>query len=159
MDCELNGLKIKYDEGKMWAWREMWSKHKLKNPYWFELKGCVNKGNGYKVVGINNKLYPYHRVVYFLHNNEWDIHDTSRDNSIDHIDRDKLNNSIENLRVVTNQQNMWNQNRKGYYFHKPNGKYVAYISVDGKQKHLGCFVSEDDARNAYLLAKEKYHIF
>jgi|TARA_R110000824_G_scaffold40703_1_gene121762 hypothetical protein len=159
MERELNGLKIKYESGKLYAWREMWRGYKLKNPDWRELKGCVNKGDGYIRVGINNKLYLYHRVVYFLHNDAWDIHNTSSDNSIDHIDRNRLNNSIENLRVVTNQQNSWNTYAKGYSFYKATGKYEAYIKVDGKLKHLGYFVSEDDARDAYLNAKEKYHIF
>ena len=155
MDCELNGRLLKYEDGKLYVWREI----NYKPSYWFELKGSVHKITGYRCVMINKKNYLYHRVVYFLHNHDWDIHDTCRDNSIDHIDRDKLNNNIENLRVVTNQQNLWNQNCKGYYFNKPNGKYKAQIMVNEKNNYLGRFVSEDDARNAYLLAKEKYHIF
>ncbi len=159
MECELNGLKIKYESDKVYAWREKWRNRKLKNPYWWEAKGCVDKSNGYRRVKINYKNYPYHRLVYFLHNNDWDIHDTCLDNSIDHIDRNPLNNNIENLRVVTNQQNSFNRDVKGYYFHKARGKYHAQIKVDGKKKHLGYFVTEDDAHNAYLIAKEKYHIF
>tara|TARA_R110000851_G_scaffold75335_1_gene166116 strand:- start:56 stop:523 length:468 start_codon:yes stop_codon:yes gene_type:complete len=155
MERELDGRKIKYEDGKIWLWRE-W---RTKPSYWWEAKGCVDKSNGYRRVCINIKQYSYHRLVYFLHNNDWDIHDTSRDNYIDHIDRDKLNNNIENLRVVTNAQNLLNTNAKGYSFRKARGKYQAGIQVDGKLKHLGMFVSEDDARNAYLLAKEKYHIF
>jgi len=159
MECELDGRLLKYEDRKLYVWREKWRKQKLKNPYWFELKGTINKDTGYRQVKINNKNYPYHRVVYFIHNPEWDIHNSSTDNSIDHIDRDRLNNNIENLRVVTHQQNHWNRDGKGYYFHKANGKYMAQINVDGKQKYLGYFVTEDDARNAYLIAKEKYHTF
>ena len=157
MEREFNGKKIKYEEGKLWFWREICGKQKLKNPDWYELKGGVHKSTGYRRVSINNKNYLYHRVVYFLHNENWKIHDNSRDNLIDHIDRDKLNNNIENLRVVTNQQNAWNQNRKGYTFNKRDGKYMARIKVDGKKKHLGCFENEDDARNAYLNAKAIHH--
>jgi len=153
----LNGLKIKYEDGKIWMWREICGRQKLKNPDWYELKGCVNKG-GYRHLRINKKKYLYHRVVYFLHNPDWDIHNSSTDNSIDHIDRDKSNNNIENLRLVTHKHNMWNRNAKGYYIDKARGKYKAQINVDGKNKHLGYFVSEDDARNAYLNAKAKYHI-
>ena len=149
----LNDLKIKYDEGKLYVWRET----KTKPSYWFELKGTINKSNGYRHVMINYKLYKYHRVVYFLHNNDWDIHDTSRDNSIDHIDRDKLNNNIENLRVATHQQNQWNRDVKGYCFDKPMGKYKARIKVNGESKHLGYFENPEDARQAYLNAKAKHH--
>ena len=127
-------------------------------PKWYVLKGCVKK-DGYRAVNINYKIYLYHRVVYFIHHQEWDIHNSSTDNSIDHIDRNPLNNNIENLRVVTNQQNSWNADRKGYYLDKATGKYLARIGVDGKQKYLGMFVSEEDARDAYLNAKAEYHIF
>ena len=159
MEVVLNGKKIKYEDGKLWKWRETSGSHKLKNPDWWELKGWVNKVNGYRLVGINKKDYSYHRVVYFLHNQEWDIHDSCRDNSIDHIDRNKLNNSIENLRVVTHQQNAWNRDVKGYSFIKASGKYQAQIRVDGKKKYLGMFVREDDARDAYQNAKKIYHTF
>ena len=149
-----NGRKIKYESDKIWLWRE----NKSKPSYWFELKGRVNKSTGYRQVGINNKQYKYHRLVYFIHNDDWDIHDTCRDNSIDHIDQDKLNNNIENLRVVTHSQNMWNRDVKGYCFNKASGKYRAQIVVDGKNKYLGEFVSEDDARNAYLNAKAIHYV-
>ena len=153
MNCELNGMKIKYEDGKVWTWREL----KSKSSYWREMKGCVNKGNGYRQVMINNKKYMYHRVVYFIHNQEWKIHDISMSNHIDHIDRNPLNNNIENLRVVTNQQNQWNQDGKGYSFHKPSEKYLAQITVENKKKYLGRFVNEEDARQAYLEAKNIYH--
>ena len=80
------------------------------------------------------------------------------DNQIDHIDRNPLNNNIENLRVVTNQENGWNQYAKGYSFNKENGKYRAQIRVNGKNIYLGYFENEDDARTAYLNAKAIHHI-
>ena len=150
----LNGMKIKYEDDKVWVLRET----KTKPSYWFELKGSVDISNGYRRVKINYKTYLYHRVVYYLHNDGWKIHDSSMDNHIDHIDRDRLNNNIENLRVVTNQQNHFNTNAKGFSFHKAIGKYEARIMVDGKRKHLGLFETEYEARNAYLDAKAKYHV-
>ena len=155
MNCELNGMKIKYEDGKVWMWREMWRKHKLKVPKWYEMKGTI-LFNGYRNVTINTKRYYYHRVVYFIHNQEWDIHNSSTDNSIDHIDRDRLNNSIENLRVVTNQQNAWNRDGKGYY-HTSSGNYQAKLHADGEHIHLGMFENPEDARQAYLEGKKKYH--
>jgi len=153
MDCELNGRKIKYEDGKVWLWREL----KYKHSYWCEAKGCVNKDTGYRYVSINNKKYLYHRVLYFIHNPEWDIHNSSTNNSIDHIDRNPLNNNIENLRVVSHQENLWNRDCKGYSFRKANGKYRAQIQVDGKKKHLGYFKTEQEAIAAYLQAKAIHH--
>jgi hypothetical protein len=153
MICELNGMKIKYESGKVWMWREL----KSKPSYWREMKGWLDISTGYRIVTINTKPYLYHRVVYFIHNQEWDIHNSCQDNSIDHIDRSPLNNSIENLRVVTQQQNQWNRDVKGYYFHKATGKYMARINVNGKDKYLGRFVNEEDAHQAYLEAKKIYH--
>ena len=68
-------------------------------------KGCKD-GRGYYHVGINRKTYSIHRLVAetFIENSE-NLHD------IDQIDRDKSNNSIENLRWVTRQQNLYNRNK------------------------------------------------
>ena len=164
MECELNGLKIKYEDDKLWAWREIWGGYKLKTPHWVEMKGkAAPDGRVDLCIGgrttNGGRHFKYHRVVYFIHNPEWDIHNSSTDNSIDHIDRNPSNNNIENLRVATHKQNMRNSNRKGCSFHKASGKWRARITVDSKEKYLGLFVNEDDARNAYLIAKEKYHSF
>lgn len=76
---------------------------------------------------------------------------------IDHINRDCTDNRIENLRVVTPQQNTFNTNAKGYYYHKPSQKYLARIILNYKQIHIGLFDNENDAHEAYLEAKKIYH--
>ena len=149
----LNGFKIKYEDGKIWKWRE----NKSKPSEWREIKVSV-RNNGYRHVGLNKKFYSYHRIVYFIHNPDWDIHNSSMDNQIDHIDRDRSNNNIENLRMVTASQNQWNRDAKGYYFVKARGKYVAEIKVGNIKKYIGRFDTEYEARQAYLDAKTKYHI-
>lgn len=78
---------------------------------------------------------------------------------VDHIDRNKSNNNPFNLCMVTNKQNQQNVNAKGYSFDKANGKWRARIIVDGKFKSLGYFDNEEEARAAYLLAKEKLHTY
>jgi hypothetical protein len=108
---------------------------------------------GYRRIGINGKSYRTHRLIYIFHNGEID-----NKLQIDHLDRDKLNNNIENLRLVTNQENDFNRNAKGYTLHKPANKFQAQIKLNGKQINLGLFNTTEEARDAYLEAKERLHI-
>ena len=78
---------------------------------------------------------------------------------IDHINGIRDDNRIENLREVTNQQNHFNQTTaRGYGWDKKRKKWRAYICIDDTYLHLGYFVEEEDARQAYLDAKKIYHI-
>tara|TARA_R110001632_G_scaffold61912_2_gene149061 strand:- start:3350 stop:3889 length:540 start_codon:yes stop_codon:yes gene_type:complete len=134
-------------------------KYKTDRPdEWIALKFYESK-NGYLTTGINGKNYLKHRLIYFAYNQDWEIQNTDfKTNSIDHIDGDKLNNNIENLRKVTNQQNQWNRTKaKGYHWHKGIKKWIAEIKLDGKSIHLGCFDTEEKARAAYLNVKHIYH--
>ena len=140
---------------------KMWKTHsgnrKLKKPRWNQIKIQTNP-EGYKQIKINPKLYSLHRVNYYAWNQDWNIHDSSQSNQVDHEDVNNSNNNIENLRVVTNQENQWNTNCKGYFWEKQKQKWRARIMVSGKNKHLGLFDLEEDARQAYLEAKKIYHI-
>ena len=112
--------------------------------------------NGYKVVCLRKdgkqKVYAIHRLlgIYFL--------DCPADKQIDHIDRNRLNNALSNLRIVTNQQNTFNRTARGYTWHSPSKKWMAQIMLNRKNKNLGYFEKETDARAAYLSAKEVYHV-
>ena len=121
-----------------------------------------NTGDGYKSIRFNSNgkqnRIQLHRLVFFVYNSSWNIYDVTKDNCIDHIDGEKLNNNIENLRCVTQQENHFNQTKaKGYSWHKQKKKWQAQIKVDDKTIHLGLFENEEDARNAYLEGKIKYH--
>ena len=63
---------------------------------------------------------------------------------------------MNNLRIVSNQENMFNKNFKGY--RKYGKKYQSRIGINNNRIYLGTFNTEEEARNAYLEAKEKYHI-
>jgi hypothetical protein len=76
---------------------------------------------------------------------------------IDHINRNRADNRIINLREVTNQENCFNQKAKGYYWSKKHKKWRGQIVLNGKKAHLGLFDTEEEARQAYLQAKEIYH--
>lgn len=75
---------------------------------------------------------------------------------IDHINGVRIDNRIDNLRIATKLQNSWNRkNARGYTYLKGRNKYKAQIRIGGKHINLGHFDKEEDAMNAYLVAKEK----
>ena len=141
---------------------KIWKNNKHSKSRWNQIKVQTNS-KGYKQIYIGPKKYLLHRLNYYAHNQDWNIHDSSMDNYIDHED-DKGDlpkhqyNNIENLRVVTQQENCFNTKAKGYYYCKRYKKWVAQIRVSGKLKHLGYFDLEEDAKNSRLAAKKIYHI-
>ena len=139
---------------------EIYSLKKCKNPYWWKIKPSIYSSgyHGFKLTNDNKrKIYYYHRVVYKFNNRDWDITYTP-DNEIDHIDNCKTNNNIENLRVVNRSENGQNKSKtKGYYWDKRNGKWRAQIMINKKRIQLGRYDTEEEAREAYLKGKEKYH--
>lgn len=143
------GCDFKYEDNKLYRL----------NKYTYEWTCCNdNKPNkGYITIRINKKHYLLHRLVYKYHNDDFDITDTSYNNLIDHININPLDNKIENLRVVNHSQNCRNQNKKkncsskykGVSWDKRNSKWEARIRIDGKKKHLGNFINEEEAHLAY----------
>lgn len=84
--------------------------------------------------------------------------------TIDHINHDKLDNRLSNLRIATYSENQANRRKlgnssskyKGVRYHRRDGVWHAYVVVKGKQKHLGTFKEEKEAAQAYNKAAEKY---
>ena len=151
----LNNRRLKLVDGEIWSWMD------FKNPYWRKIKYSVN-GDGYHTIPLIHKkikkAYMVHRVIYKFYNPEWDITYTP-DNEIDHFDNNRTNNNIENLRIVNRSENGQNKiATKGYSWNKANNKYKARIQVDKKLIYLGLYDTEEEARDAYLIAKNKYHI-
>jgi hypothetical protein len=119
-------------------------------------KELITKNNGYIRFMIHKDKKPYHlRAHQFIY---YCVHKEIVE-QIDHINGVRDDNRIDNLRAVTHQQNQHNRTKaKGYYWHKPSNKWLAYIKRDGKKIHLGTFNNEEEAHGAYLDAKEIYHI-
>ncbi len=84
---------------------------------------------------------------------------------VDHIDRNPLNNSRENLRICTNRENSCNRAPKpgksslfkGVYWDKWVNKWTANISYQKKTKYLGAFDNEQLAAHAYNKAAVVIH--
>lgn len=106
--------------------------------------------HGYYRGRIRGKGYQAHRVVWYLTHGYVP-------GELDHIDGNRLNNVIENLREVTRAENEHNKLKRGYTYNKDKGKYMARIYIEGKPKHLGYFVTPEDAHKAYLDAKKVLH--
>ena len=150
---ELNGTRLLlFKTGKIYRWS--------KCEYWKYVPNTKNLNSGYNLIGVeqtennNLKLYLRHRLLAYAFLN-LDIENTKT--FIDHIDGNKLNNSIHNLRIVNHQQNCFNRtNAKGYYI-MPNNKFKAIIGLNFKTIYLGTYDTEEEARQAYLNAKIMYH--
>ena len=104
--------------------------------------------NGYRVFRFKGKGVLEHRAIWELLNGP-----IPKGMEIDHINRDRTDNRIENLRLVTPSQNRHNTEAKGYSWNKARKKFVARIGDMGRYIYLGSFDNEEDARGAYLEAK------
>lgn len=114
------------------------------------MPALTNKVGGCYAGKLRGKPLLAHRVVWFLAHGEWP-------SVIDHIDGDGFNNRLDNLRNVTQQVNMHNQSRRGYHYSARAGKYIARITLGGKQIHVGTFGTAEEAHAAYLEAKKIHH--
>lgn len=79
---------------------------------------------------------------------------------VDHINGNRADNRLGNLRIATKSQNGfnsrgWSKRLKGAF---PAGKrWFARIRCDGKIQYLGCFATEQEAHAAYCKAAKKLH--
>lgn len=114
-----------------------------------DIAGTITN-RGYRHISINGRNYQAHRLVWFYHHGEWP------NRQIDHIDRDKLNNRIENLRDVScsiNQLNKTKSNSTGYAgVARHRGRFKAHIGISGKLAHLGIFDTPEAAHEAFKAA-------
>lgn len=129
-----------------------------KNKQW-KIVENTNNDEGYNLISIDNKKIGRHRLIAYCWKGLENIVGLRQDDDIDHIDGNPLNNSVDNLRIVTNQENSWNKhNTKGYSWDKTRNQWRAEIRVDYKLINLGRFNKEPDARQAYLNAKLRLHV-
>ncbi len=118
--------------------------------------GTIYK-NGRRYITIERKRYFAHRLAWLYVHGSWPAE------QIDHVNLDRDDNRIINLREATSKQNSGNKpvlrsNRLGIKgVCLKNNKYRARIRVDGVLIHLGYFASPEDASAAYASAAVKHY--
>jgi len=117
--------------------------------------GCVGS-DGYWSICIDGALYKGHRLAWLYVYGEWPS------DQIDHINGNRLDNKISNLRIVTQNQNQQNRkpNRNGTGVKgvsKIKNGFSAQIGHNGQKTYLGFFKTKEEAGAAYVKAAQKLH--
>ena len=115
--------------------------------------------DGYRQGKILGFSFRAHRVIWAMKNGEWPKV------KIDHFNCIRIDNRIENLRLASDSENVWNRKVsksstsgiKGVYFDRRRMKWRARIKYNCVNKHLGDFSSIEEAAEAYARASVKYH--
>jgi hypothetical protein len=115
--------------------------------------------DGYMRLKANRKVHIAHRVAWMIVNGE-----IPHDMQIDHVNHDRTDNRLENLRLVSNKGNQRNRslnknNKTGLCGVRRRWKnsYIADIRVNGKKISLGSFDNIFDAACARISAQNKYN--
>jgi hypothetical protein len=128
------------------------------------IKGMVIFGSknssGYLLISVDSKKFVAQRLAWIISNG-----DIQSGLQIDHINRDRSDNRLCNLRLVTHMENAHNQKLRatnnsrytGVFLHPQSKKWVATIMVRYKRIALGCFNTPEEAGAAYATAKKTYH--
>lgn len=135
---------------------------------WLKSTGAAKAGDdaggvsstGYVRISIFGKRYQAHQLAWLHHYGEWP-------GEPDHINGNKADNRIANLRKALREENLQNQ-RKAHSNNKAGilgvsltkrGRFVVMIQSGGERKYLGSYATAEEAEAAYLKAKREEHPF
>jgi hypothetical protein len=151
------------------------TQEQLKNLFDYEDGKLIRKKNGksavitmgtkrYERISVDEKIQALHRMIFLWHHGYLP-------KTIDHIDGDRLNNRIENLREVTQQQNCLNSKHRAtsrspyknvFLQSQPKNSnwkqnWIVSLTVNGKRKYIGSFEDLELADLVAMEARDKYH--
>lgn len=112
---------------------------------------ATTNSHGYLYARIDGIRYGAHRLAWLY------MTGSMPKDVIDHIDGNPKNNVFSNLREATQQQNLYNLRKsvkntsgyKGVHFHKGTSKWRVVVSVNNKPKHLGLYLTPEEANTVY----------
>ena len=120
-----------------------------------------DSGRGYIIIRVLGRNYYAHRIAFLLMTGQWPEY------QIDHINGNRSDNRFCNLRPATPAENRQNSEKRevassgyiGVHYSNRSNRWIAKIQVRGKVTHLGTFVTEEEAAEAYIKAKKQLHKF
>lgn len=129
------------------SWKSWNGKHAGKEAF------TALAGAGYRHGSILGTLYRAHQIVWAMVFDEW----VPEGFTIDHINRVKTDNRLNNLRLATMSENCANRihvdrsasGYRGVSYHKASGRWQAYVKHEGHQHYVGLFDNPEDAAKAY----------
>jgi len=111
--------------------------------------GYLHRLSGYVKIKIDYNIYFAHRVIYALASSQTSF------GFLDHINGDRSDNRLLNLREVSSAVNAQNNKVRGTFLDR--GRWRSKIETNAKVTNLGSFNTEEEAHAAYLAAKKIYH--
>ncbi|HFR1258004.1 TPA: HNH endonuclease [Shigella dysenteriae] len=134
-----------------------WKKQRASNCIIGKEAGYIT-GYGYRQIHFNGKAYKAHRLAWFITYGTWP-------DLIDHIDMDRANNAIANLREATTSENSRNQSIKRrnssgapcVYWHSTRNRWVVKVTREGREYYGGVFTNFDDAKLASEKLRKELH--
>jgi HNH endonuclease/AP2 domain len=114
-------------------------------------RGGNKNGAGYIQLNVDGKFYYGHRLAWWFVYGEWPS------GELDHINGDRSDNRIANLRLASRQQNAANTPKrraglKGVFWNTRRKKWYAQMQFRRSKLHLGVFNTEAEAHKAYCRA-------
>ena len=148
------GEYLRYEDGKLF-----WTQRAAQRLQIGDEAGGLYPKIGYRRVKFRDSIYLTHRIIWFL------IKKEQPPRILDHINNNKTDNRIENLREVTYSENEQNKNKqknntsgvKGVFWCTRDKKWIARVAKNRKRTCVGYFSDLKDAEQAVKQARKELH--